>query len=319
MFDAEILRLVDAVLEAELASQEEAFRQAVEKLENEASLNGLGRSSTLLSAIHQENRRALDARAELVWSTIANVASNCDLAWSTGVLTDLQSAWRARFEPFVEKLIAGLESRAHLMGLGHPSLPDLRVEADKIMGKTNATIELFERRLRRNPPRHLQPNRFTTESQWQLNGDAIKSERGLEGVYRALFDSPERPAFLYEREGEPNRLIKCAIETGDLLIGETYLYYYKELPGPKFTRIDPNTTVPREREILATGPVYVRHTLTLSPKKKRQLETMERLRLEKELGDDPVVELKPGWMGLSIDLRKLVGWLRRRISKTRQQ
>ncbi len=312
MLDTEIPRLVDAILKPELGAQEEAFRQAIGKLENQATLDGLGRSSALLNAIHQENRRALDARADLVWSTIAKVASSCDLPWSVGVLADLRSAWRARFEPMVEKLAADQERRAILMGLGGLSLPDLRADATKIIGKTEATIELFERQLRRNPPRYLQPNVFTQETQWQLDSDTIKSEKSLEGIYRSLFNYPERRAVSYERAGKANDIIKSAIEAGDLLIGETNLYYYKELPGPTFTRIDPNTTDSRERDILATSPLYVRHELTLSPRKKRHLETMERLRLEKELDDDAGVELKPGWMGFSIDLKKLLRWLRRR-------
>lgn len=116
--------------------------------------------------------------------------------------------------------------------------------------------------------------------------DDIKTEADLQKLVKHLYDYPERSFYYFEeKDGPQNQLIRTAQQHGEILIEEYEKHYYHH---PNFKRdylkiYSPDGHYPFdwEEEVVERGPMFIRFTLRLPERKRRELEIAQRIETER--------------------------------------
>ncbi|MCI5146411.1 MAG: hypothetical protein D3923_13000 [Candidatus Electrothrix sp. AR3] len=142
-------------------------------------------------------------------------------------------------------------------------------------------------------------------------------ESSFEKIATLLFEHPERKVELYLET--KNKTSKSHLEKLDgfgIICNSTEYYFYKHPKAPdRFVKISNNNyEFDWQKEVVGTRPMFGRTILTLSERKKRELEVNEIIEASNENEKNPV-ELKPNFMGLGIDLNKAYTWLKKIIKR----
>src|SRR6267378_568092 len=133
----------------------------------------------------------------------------------------------------------------------------------------------------------ITPSNITSTLSYELAASDIVNERDFQGLLRQMFEFPERHYFYFqEKDGPRNELLLAKERAGLILFRETEFFYYKH-PDPKggyihLERHEATYEDEIEKEIVEKGPMFVRTTLGLPERTRRELETWERLKLEEE-------------------------------------
>jgi hypothetical protein len=115
-----------------------------------------------------------------------------------------------------------------------------------------------------------------------FEAEDLQSEKDLKKLLLMLFLYPESDFYFYQEENKPHVLLNKAVESGDILINEYESFYYE---NPQFIRHyehipEHGANYDWQRELVAKGPMFIRMVLKLSERKKRALETWEKIQLE---------------------------------------
>lgn len=110
----------------------------------------------------------------------------------------------------------------------------------------------------------------------------VQTENDLQRLIQLLFLYPERDVYYFQEDGKRNVLINKAADRGDILMYEFESFHYK---NPKFIRHyehipEGSVRYDWQKDIIAQSPMFVRSRLKLSERKKRELETWEKIQLE---------------------------------------
>ena len=166
----------------------------------------------------------------------------------------------------------------------------------------------------------LSPDKIIISAEHVFVAREVRFVSNIEQICRWIFNYPERKFYLFLVEGnKENREIIYNIEKNGILASTTERHFYQHpSDGPKdFIRIYPNNIeFDWEKEVLEKGPKYVRLELTLSERKKRELEIKEKIDTERESDLNPI-EIKPGFFGISFDVYKALRWLKKIFSKNK--
>jgi hypothetical protein len=166
----------------------------------------------------------------------------------------------------------------------------------------------------------LSPDKIIISAEHVFMAREVRSVSNIEQICRWIFNYPERKFYLFLVEGnKENREIIYNIEKNGILASTTERHFYQHpSDGPKdFIRIFPNNIeFDWEKEVLEKGPKYVRLELTLSERKKRELEIKEKIDKERESDLNPI-EIKPSFFGISFDVYKALRWLKKIFSKNK--
>jgi hypothetical protein len=136
----------------------------------------------------------------------------------------------------------------------------------------------------------------------------------VERLLRVMFDHPERAFYLFVQKGASfSNPIGGALGSGDVLAVQTDLLFYRH---PKFDRDFVRIGLRSElfdweREALLTQE-YIRFTLKLSERKRREMEVSQHLAAHAARSSSPL-KLEPNIYGVGVDLRKLWASIRKRL------
>jgi hypothetical protein len=119
-----------------------------------------------------------------------------------------------------------------------------------------------------------------------LEADSILTEDDLQHLITLMFDYPERSFYFFEEKGSKrNTFIDKASQSGWILFEEYEQRYY---PHPNFehdyvkiSKRDGEYNWDWEKEAVEKGPEFIRFTLRLSERKRREMEHQERIAVEK--------------------------------------
>lgn len=171
-----------------------------------------------------------------------------------------------------------------------------------------------------SPVLKLSPDRIIVSVCHAFETNEVRARSDIEQICRWIFYYPEHKFYLFLNEGvQENREIIHNLEKNGILAPTTEMNFFKHPSGrPKdYIRLNPNKIAfDWEKEVIEKGPKYIRIELNLSERKKRKLEIKEKINGEKEANSNPL-ELKPNFMGIGIDLNKVLRWLKKRFSKVK--
>ena len=170
------------------------------------------------------------------------------------------------------------------------------------------------------PILELPPDKIVITTYHVFETNEVRSESNIEQICRWIFNYPEHKFYLFLNEGvRENRGLIYNLEQNGILAPTTEMHFYKHPSNrPKdYVQIHPNEIEFNwEKEVIEKGPKYVRLELTLSERKRRELETKEKIDSEKEANSNPL-ELKPNLWGFGIDLKKALRWLKKLFTKAK--
>ena len=141
----------------------------------------------------------------------------------------------------------------------------------------------------------------------------------VQRLYRLLFDHPERSFYFFIQKGASlSEEVGKALGAEEILASQTDLEFFRH---PKFDRdfirIHRGAeSFDWQREITGSAQEYVRFTLTLSIRKRREMELEQYLAANSATDSNPL-KLQLTYMGLGVDLRKLWAWLQKRFALKR--
>ena len=110
----------------------------------------------------------------------------------------------------------------------------------------------------------------------------LKSEGDIEALAVQMFQDAEADFYYYHAKDVPqNPMLE---NNHDLTWSISEFFYYQHLNARDFVQIEPppdgRYRWDWEKQYVQTRPEFVRHTLRLSDRKRRQLEVLERIRVE---------------------------------------
>jgi len=115
----------------------------------------------------------------------------------------------------------------------------------------------------------------------------ITNEADFRDLIDEMFEFPERHFYYFqEKDGPKNQFMISKDRAGDVSFAETEFFYYKR-PNSKrsyihLERHGGSYEHDWEKEIVERGPMFMRTTLRLTERTRRELETIHRLELEEE-------------------------------------
>ncbi|SRR5260370_30239338 len=134
----------------------------------------------------------------------------------------------------------------------------------------------------------ITPSKMSRTISHEFTAGDIATEKDFQGLIRQMFEFPERYYFYFQEHKAPgNDLLIAKERAGLILFRETEFFYYKH-PDPKqrgyihIERHDGSYENDEEKEIVEKGPMFMRTTLGLPERTRRELEIRERLTLEQE-------------------------------------
>lgn len=118
-----------------------------------------------------------------------------------------------------------------------------------------------------------------------IEPDDIQTEQDLQHLISLLFHEPECNFYYFvEKDGKQNSFLSAAKDRKDILMNEVEFFYYKH---PKFDRDyirienrNGKYNFEWEKEVVEKGPMYLRIRLQLSERKKRELEILQKVKIE---------------------------------------
>jgi hypothetical protein len=127
-----------------------------------------------------------------------------------------------------------------------------------------------------------------TRSQFQVIEEFdIRTDEDFQNLIHEMFEYPERNFYYFqEKDGPKNQFMLAKEREGQISFAETEFFYYRH---PKLERdyihLERHAgkyVNEREKEIVEKGPMFMRTTLRLPERTRRELETLHRLELEEE-------------------------------------
>jgi hypothetical protein len=161
------------------------------------------------------------------------------------------------------------------------------------------------------------PTSFKKTRVWIYENNDFRTEEDISILLGRMYEYPEDDFFLFTpKNGQISSLIDSAIEAIILVSVEMKGHYYHH---PKFIRdyvfIHELTAAwDWEREVLSQGNMYFRHELKLSERARRELEMQQLIAMQKKTDLNPF-RLVPSFMGVGIDLKKMLPWLKQKLKK----
>jgi len=147
----------------------------------------------------------------------------------------------------------------------------------------------------------------------------IQTANDLNELILLMFNHPERSFYYFgNKDGSPNKLLQNSKCRGEILMNVAEFFYYKH-PNNDHDYIKIQRGGGQSdwgKEVVKKGPMFVRIKLELSEKKKRELEVYQKIEIGKSV-DTNLIELKPNFYGIGIDLFKMVRKIRNWLSKRR--
>ena len=132
----------------------------------------------------------------------------------------------------------------------------------------------------------ITPSSITESMFYEIESTNIKTEKDFQGLVQQMFEYPERDFYYFqEKDGPRNRLMLAKERSGHILMDPTEFFYYPHPTSKGYVRIevhDGQYSWDWQREVVEKGPMFMRSTLRLSARTKRELETWHRLYLEDE-------------------------------------
>ncbi|MDY6970372.1 MAG: hypothetical protein SVR08_17200 [Spirochaetota bacterium] len=142
------------------------------------------------------------------------------------------------------------------------------------------------------PVLKLSPDAITISVHHVFETDEIRTDSNIEQICRWIFNYPERNFYLFLIEGvRENRDLIYNLEQKGLLAPTSEMHYYKHPSNrPKdYIQIHPDRIeFDWEKDVIKKGPKYVRLKLSLSERKRRELEIQEKIDSEKEANSNPM-------------------------------
>lgn len=134
---------------------------------------------------------------------------------------------------------------------------------------------------------NITPSKITRSEFHVIEEFDIKTEKDFQKLVRQMFDHPERDFYYFqEKDGPKSELMIAKDRHGYISLAETEFFYYKhpnfEQDYVHIERHDDQYEWDWEREVVEKGPMYMRTTLRLTERTRRELETLHRLALEEE-------------------------------------
>ena len=152
----------------------------------------------------------------------------------------------------------------------------------------------------------LIPDRVSSRSFIYFQDENIKSEEDVQNIILDIYEHPEIE-FYYFRESHKglNKFLSAAQQANSILLNDFDNFYYRHPRYPKdFVRIQRNQIeFEWQREVVEKSPSFARHRIFLSKAQERYLATIQAIHIEKQINSNPI-ELKPGFMGFSVDMLK---------------
>ncbi len=137
----------------------------------------------------------------------------------------------------------------------------------------------------------------------------------VQQLLRLMFDHPERSFYLFVQKGASlSEEMGKALRSDDILASHTDLEFFRHpnFQGD-FVRIRRgNESFDWQREVTASQQEYIRFTLELSIRKRREMEVAQYLAAGAARDSSPF-KLEPNYMGLGVDLKKLWASIRKRL------
>lgn len=133
----------------------------------------------------------------------------------------------------------------------------------------------------------ITPSKITRSEIQVIEEFDIKTEEDFQNLIHEMFEYPERHFYYYqEKDGPKNPFMIAKARQGHVSFAETEFFYYRR-PNSKrsyihIERHGGEYEYDWEREIVEKGPMFMRTTLRLTERTRREMETLHRLELEEE-------------------------------------
>ncbi len=173
------------------------------------------------------------------------------------------------------------------------------------------------------------PSKYQSRRFYQVCSDYdIRDEAELQRLIHVMFDSPENEVVYFRpKDRAPNALLARAIADGWIAEGELEFFHYLREPGGRnFVHIERTGLSDNNAEFVfawqkrhllycqkvASGEMFIRTTLVLTERLRRELDHERKL-------DNNIFEAKPGFFGFSVDLLKVLRWLKAKVRSWRSK
>jgi len=163
------------------------------------------------------------------------------------------------------------------------------------------------------------PDKMEISESHIIEYEDIQTENDLSELILLMFNHPERSFYYFQKKDRsPNKFLEKVKCQGEILMNVTDFFYYKHPKNDRdYIKIHRDGgEFDWEKEVTKKGPMFVRITLQLSERKKRELEIHQKIGMEKNTDTNPI-ELKPNFFGFGIDLFKMFGIIKNWLSKRR--
>jgi hypothetical protein len=158
----------------------------------------------------------------------------------------------------------------------------------------------------------------TTSYFWNFENADISADEDLRGLLQLMYDFPEASFYLFLQKGasKTDVLDQVMHAVGDINVVQTELRYFRRPTGARsFMRVRGDNSEFEWVRKMAQTQEYIRFTIRLSERKRREMEVEQHLAAHAAANSNPVL-LQPNFNGIGIDLVKtwarFRSWLRQR-------
>jgi len=153
---------------------------------------------------------------------------------------------------------------------------------------------------------------------WEFENAEISTDEDLSKLLRIMFDCPEHEFYIFlQKDASKTAVLDGAMTIrSDLNVTKTDLRFYRR-PGrakADFIRILPEHKDYEQWREVAQTQEYLRFTVVLSERKRREMEVKEHVVAHTDANASPVI-LQPNFNGIGIDLPKAWAWLKARFRR----
>ena len=146
MLDPKALDIARRLIREEIDERKENLRWEVEKIKNEKTIQGLGRSGAIVEEIYKLYAREVEIRTQLVFQKLIEVLSDARVQPSDRLAEELRQEVLGHQNLMMSGLKESLEKEASLIPLSAPSLGNAR---NRAISKIYARCDQFALSLRR--------------------------------------------------------------------------------------------------------------------------------------------------------------------------
>lgn len=155
---------------------------------------------------------------------------------------------------------------------------------------------------------------------WNIENAEVSTEEELEKLLRLMYDCPEHDFYLFLQKGASKTSVLDGAMSlrSDINVTQTDLRFYRRPDSAKgnFVRIrSDDSDIDRMREAAQTQE-YIRFTIALSERKRRDMEVQQHLDAHKAADRSPWM-LQPNFNGIGIDLAKAWAHIKGRFRRNR--